>query len=274
MSLRLVANPARVLVSGPVRFLAIKPSPCVGLVRLYSQRILTNGLVSDRPPRVRQKTGDKLAAFVEDPADPEDLLDHEGPWNKISDAVKSDHRQLEMYYTRIVNSTDVEEQERYQNAFVWKLSRHSMAEELVVYPSFEKYIPGGYLLAKKDRSHHLELKAQLYKFQKLEPSIDKQFIPALNTLWKQLKDHIKEEEEHNMPQLEAAISDSKSRAIADMFEYRKNVSPTRSHPWVPSSLPWETLFGSIVAPWDKMRDKWRQWPRDLDQHTGAGPSPS
>ena len=157
MSLRLAANPTRAVASGPVCFRAIRPHPSVGLVRLHSQRILSNGLVSDRPPRVRQKAGDKLAALVQDPTDPEDLLDHEGPWNKISDAVKSDHRQLETYYTRIVNSTDAEEKERYQNAFVWKLSRHSIAEELVSYPSLEKYIPGGYLLAKKDRSHHLDV---------------------------------------------------------------------------------------------------------------------
>lgn len=159
MSLRLAANPARALISSPVCFCAIRPSPSVGLVRLYSQRILSNGLVSDRPLRTRQKTGDGLASFLQDPADPEDLLDHEGPWSKISETVKSDHRQLEVYYKKIVNSTDAEEQERYQNAFVWKLSRHSIAEELVLYPSLEKYIPGGYLLAKKGRSHHLDVGA-------------------------------------------------------------------------------------------------------------------
>lgn len=85
---------------------------------------------------------------------------------------------------------------------------------------------------------------------------------------------MKEEEEHDMAQLEAAISDTKSRAIADTFEYRKNVSPTRSHPWVPNRLPWETLFGAIVAPWDKMMDKRRQWPQGLDRRTEVGPSPS
>jgi hypothetical protein len=31
----------------------------------------------------------------------------------------------------------------YQNQFTWELARHSHAEEILVYPEFGRYIPGG-----------------------------------------------------------------------------------------------------------------------------------
>jgi len=58
----------------------------------------------------------------------------------ITDAVTDDHRELEEYYQNIVKSTDTDTQTRYQNQFTWELARHSVAEELVVYPAMEKYL--------------------------------------------------------------------------------------------------------------------------------------
>ena len=72
----------------------------------------------------------------------------------ISDAVKHDHRELEEYYDKIVNATDDDTKVRYQNQFTWELARHSIGEELVVYPALEKYVNGGKNLAEKDRAEH------------------------------------------------------------------------------------------------------------------------
>jgi hemerythrin superfamily protein len=73
---------------------------------------------------------------------------------RISDAIKKDHRELEEYYNRIVNSTDEDEKTRYQNQFTWELARHSHGEELVVYPAFEKNLANGTSMAEKDRNEH------------------------------------------------------------------------------------------------------------------------
>lgn len=73
----------------------------------------------------------------------------------ITDAILHDHRELQNYYNEVVNSTDPDHQERYGNQFVWELARHSIAEELIVYPAFEKYITnGGHEMAEKDRAEH------------------------------------------------------------------------------------------------------------------------
>lgn len=73
----------------------------------------------------------------------------------ISDAIKKDHREIEQYYQNILDAKDNDAATRWQNQFTWELARHSIAEELVVYPAFEKNIgQQGHEMAEKDRAEH------------------------------------------------------------------------------------------------------------------------
>lgn len=73
----------------------------------------------------------------------------------ISDAITKDHRELEKCYNEVINSDDVDHKTRYGNQFTWELARHSVAEELLVYPAMEKYIgKEGHDHAEKDRKQH------------------------------------------------------------------------------------------------------------------------
>jgi hemerythrin superfamily protein len=74
----------------------------------------------------------------------------------ISDAIKEDHRELEEYYNEVINSTDHDHQQSYGNQFTWELARHSVGEELVVYPQYEKLMgsKGVELLENDRRDHH------------------------------------------------------------------------------------------------------------------------
>jgi hemerythrin superfamily protein len=73
----------------------------------------------------------------------------------ISDAIKKDHREIEQYYQNILDAKDHDQATRWQNQFTWELARHSIAEELVVYPAFEKNIgQKGHEMAEKDRAEH------------------------------------------------------------------------------------------------------------------------
>lgn len=73
----------------------------------------------------------------------------------ISDVTTKDHRELEKYYNEVISSNNVDHQTRYGNQFTWELARHSVAEELLVYPVMEKYIgKEGHDHAEKDRKQH------------------------------------------------------------------------------------------------------------------------
>ncbi|RYP27558.1 hypothetical protein DL767_007628 [Monosporascus sp. MG133] len=180
---------------------------------------------------------------------------------KVSQAIQEDHQQLEYYYNKIVNSKDQDEQKRYQNAFVWELARHSIAEELVVYPVLERDVSDGGDRAQKDREQHQEVKEKLYTFQKLSPS-DSDFIPTIKSLWQTLSQHIKEEEQEDLVKLEEALSTSQSKELSRAFEKTKSFTPTRSHPSSPDKPPFETVVGLMTAPIDKLRDLFRKFPDD------------
>lgn len=74
--------------------------------------------------------------------------------SRIIDVIKSDHRDIESYYNRIIRTSDHSEQKKFQNQFTWELARHAVGEELVVYPAFEKLVPSGVEMANKDRREH------------------------------------------------------------------------------------------------------------------------
>jgi hemerythrin superfamily protein len=75
--------------------------------------------------------------------------------SRILDTIKQDHRAIEACYERILKSVDPDEQTRFQNQFTWELARHSIGEELVVYPALEQHlIKDGHSLAEKDRAEH------------------------------------------------------------------------------------------------------------------------
>lgn len=73
----------------------------------------------------------------------------------VSETIKSDHRELEHAYDEVVNSADHDNRDRFGNQLTWELARHSIAEELIVYPAFEKYLGAkGKEMADKDRKEH------------------------------------------------------------------------------------------------------------------------
>lgn len=81
----------------------------------------------------------------------------------ISAAITKDHRELEQYYNEIVNNPNNKDHiERYGNQFTWELARHSVAEELLIYPAMEKFMgEKGKALAENDREQHHQVRSFL-----------------------------------------------------------------------------------------------------------------
>ena len=72
----------------------------------------------------------------------------------ISDAIKKDHQEIKEYANNIsLRLPTMTPRTRLQNQFTWELARHSIGEELVVYPAFVKYLGAkGQEMADKDRA--------------------------------------------------------------------------------------------------------------------------
>ncbi|KAK9241808.1 hemerythrin HHE cation binding domain-containing protein [Lipomyces tetrasporus] len=176
------------------------------------------------------------------------------------DAIKEDHRELEKYYSNILNAKSADDQTRWQNAFTWELARHSIGEELVVYPALEKHLGReGQRLATKDREEHQVVKEKLHKFQNLTPD-NPQFIPTIESLMKDLVQHIKEEETSDFPKLQNALQIEESEKLAKSFGRTKAFVPSRSHPSAPNKPPFETVAGLLATPIDRLADLFRKFP--------------
>ncbi|PGG95390.1 hypothetical protein AJ79_10087 [Helicocarpus griseus UAMH5409] len=180
---------------------------------------------------------------------------------KISDTIKTDHRELEAAYNKIISPKDQDEQVRYQNQFTWELARHSIGEELVVYPAFERHLKDGKAIADKDRDEHQVVKEQLKKFQNMKPT-DPDFIPTIKALMKNLSQHMKEEEEEDLVKLETALQADESEKLSTSFGRTKAFVPSRSHPSAPTKPPFETAVGLMTAPIDHIADMFRKFPEE------------
>jgi len=178
---------------------------------------------------------------------------------RVTDAIVQDHQELRSYYDNIMGSNDLKVQTEYQNQFVWELARHSIAEEIVVYPAMEKYVPNGKDMAEKDRQEHRSIKEALYEFQKMKAG-DPGFKEQLRSLMDDLAQHIKEEEQDDLPALERALAAADSDSLGNSFERTKMFVPTRSHPSAPDRPPFETAMGLLAAPIDKLMDMFRSFP--------------
>ncbi|KAF7959339.1 hypothetical protein EAE96_000959 [Botrytis aclada] len=178
----------------------------------------------------------------------------------ITDAILKDHKEIRQYADKIRQATDDDTRARWQNQFTWELARHSIGEELVVYPAFAKHLGmQGQKMADEDRAEHQDVKEALYKLQKLKPS-DEDLIPTLDALMKNLNEHIEGEESNDLPALESALNKNESQAIAESFGRTKAFVPSRSHPSAPSKPPFETVVGLLTAPIDHLGDLFRKFP--------------
>lgn len=66
----------------------------------------------------------------------------------------------------------------------------------------------------------------------MKPS-DPDFDFTIETLFNDLKEHIKDEERDDLPKLEEVLSREDSKSLASEFERTKKFVPTRSHPSAP-----------------------------------------
>ncbi|KAK3215780.1 hypothetical protein GRF29_8g1029373 [Pseudopithomyces chartarum] len=181
----------------------------------------------------------------------------------VSDPIIHDHKELNQFYNEVINNpNDHDHQDRYGNQFTWELARHSIAEELVVYPAFEKYLgEEGKRMAEGDRKQHHAIKESLKKFQNLQAS-HPEYVPELKKLYAALDAHIKEEEKDDLPKIEKALIEHQdaSAKLGANFQRVKAFIPTRSHPSAGENPYFESLAGLLAAPMDKLADMFRKFP--------------
>lgn len=190
----------------------------------------------------------------------------------LIDEIIHDHREFEEFYSnykKAHQAGDEKEAEKWFNQLVWELSRHTVGEELVVYPLLDALGPKGKEMADKDRADHKKIKKELEEIYRLsDPDL---FESALDRMMDELRQHIKKEETQDLEYLKQHADMKSLESAAKAFMYGKKIAPTRPHPSMTSrSAALEAALALFVTPLDKLKDMFTPFPKE--EHTPYQPA--
>ncbi|KAI6008072.1 hypothetical protein EDC04DRAFT_2582252 [Pisolithus marmoratus] len=180
----------------------------------------------------------------------------------LKEAIMHDHREIELFYDQYKKAADAENRAKWSNQYTWEVARHSVSEEIVVYPLFEKKLGDeGKEMADKDRADHREVKTLLARVESLSVGTP-EHENALSKVNDVLTEHIRSEEKHDLPLLESKLQTEESYNAEREFQRTKALAPTRPHPSAPDKPPYETLAGFLALPMDKIKDLFSKFPKE------------
>jgi hemerythrin-like domain-containing protein len=132
-----------------------------------------------------------------------------------------------------------------------ELVRHSVAEEVLVYPQVERKVSAEE--AEHAREEHAEAEETLQRLEKLDAD-DPAFDDELATLMAEIRHHIEDEEGEMFAHMRQVIDAEELRKLGARVEAFKKVAPTRPHPHVPNTALARTAAGPAASLFDRMRD--------------------
>src|ERR687894_279425 len=175
----------------------------------------------------------------------------------VIEVLEHDHREVEQMFAELESlrgaSTDEAKSRRKAVAeqVTIELVRHSVAEEVLVYPQVDSKISSDE--AERARKEHAEAEETLARLEKLDAD-DPSFDDELATLMREIREHIAEEEGQMFAHMRQVIGDDELRTLGASVEAFKKVAPTRPHPNVPNEPLPRVAAGPAAAVFDRMRD--------------------
>ena len=175
----------------------------------------------------------------------------------VIEILEQDHREVEEMFRELESlrgaSTDEERSRRKDvtEQVTIELVRHSVAEEVLVYPRVEQKVSKEE--AEHAREEHAEAEETLQRLEKLDAD-DPSFDDELATLMEEIRHHIEEEEGEMFAHMRQVIDADELRSLGGQVEAFKKVAPTRPHPSVPNEALPRLAAGPGASLFDRMRD--------------------
>ena len=171
----------------------------------------------------------------------------------VVDLLTTDHQEVMDLVGRIPGADPAQRRDM-ADTVIAELMRHSVAEEMHVYPAMRDHLPDGASRVEHDVEEHQELVEVMKELEGLDAS-EPQFLETLGRLEQVLRDHITDEETDQFPLLRAHLSRERLVEIGAKVEAAKKAAPTRPHPSAPHSALFHKTLGPGVGLVDRLRDK-------------------
>jgi hemerythrin superfamily protein len=172
----------------------------------------------------------------------------------VVDALTTDHREAEELLGRARAATDPQERRDLADQLIAELVRHSVAEEMWVYPAMREALPDGDEAVEHDTKEHKELEVVMKQLEGADPA-GEDFDLHLQRIEVLLRDHVTDEEQEQFPKLRQALPPERLVQLKGQVEAAKAIAPTRPHPLSPNSPLFHFTAGPGVGLVDRLRDK-------------------
>jgi hemerythrin superfamily protein len=171
----------------------------------------------------------------------------------VVDILTTDHHEVLDLVGRIP-AADPGERRDMADTVIAELMRHSVAEEMYVYPAMRDHLPEGAETVEHDIEEHQQLEELMKELEGVDAD-DPGFLEVLGRLVQVLRDHVSDEETEHFPELRAHLSADDLVEMGRKVEAAKKAAPTRPHPAAPHSELFHKLVGPGVGMVDRLRDK-------------------
>jgi hemerythrin superfamily protein len=172
----------------------------------------------------------------------------------VIDILTQDHREVTDLLREITTTGDPEQRRDLADMLITGLVRHSVAEEMHVYPVMRELLPDGDQAVEHDTEEHKEIERTLKELEGTEAT-SQRFDELIASLTATLNDHVRDEEDQQFPQLRARVPEDRLVELGGKVEKAKKAAPTRPHPSSPNSAPFHKVLGPGVGLVDRIRDK-------------------
>src|SRR5688500_7247916 len=111
----------------------------------------------------------------------------------VVDILTADHREVTELLIQALAEQDPSARRDLADVIITELVRHSVAEEMHVYPVMREHLPDGERAVEHDIEEHKEIESTLKQLEE-EPADDPRFTVLLQGLQATLADHVNDEE--------------------------------------------------------------------------------
>ncbi|KAF5993701.1 hemerythrin domain-containing protein [Streptomyces mirabilis] len=177
-----------------------------------------------------------------------------GHGGNIIAELTADHREVEELFEQIQALPAADERRReIADAFTIELVRHSVAEEMYLYPAVREHVPGGAALADRELADHAKVEKLLKDLEKASVG-EAAFDMLVDRVIAEVSAHVSDEEENLFPALGDVCSPERLDDLGDRVRRAKKTAPTRPHPSAPDTPPANKLLAPGAGLVDRARD--------------------
>ncbi|MCR8691740.1 hemerythrin domain-containing protein [Rhodococcus rhodochrous] len=176
---------------------------------------------------------------------------HEG--TDVVTILTDDHREMLELLSRAETTLDADERRDLTDAVIAEVMRHSVAEEMFVYPEMEKHLPGGTEAVEHDKEEHDEIVQVMKQLEGADAS-SAEFTTLVKKLEDLLRHHANDEESEQFPALRTHLGHDSLVEMGTKVQAAKKLAPTRPHPSAPHSELFHKTVGPGVGMVDRLRD--------------------